>query len=129
MSNSMRRRLSRALALLHARRELLVGQVLPRAEFGRALLRDTAHVVRRPDSLEIGITGDGTVVLFAGAVDIGQGSNTILAQIAADALGVPVRQVHLVAGDLREKKAGILPYLTLVGGLIVVLVSNWIFVF
>lgn len=30
--------------------------------------------------------------------------------------------------DLREKKAGILPYLTLVGGLIVVLVSNWIFV-
>jgi amino acid transporter len=31
--------------------------------------------------------------------------------------------------DLREKKAGILPYLTLVGGLVVVLVSNWIFVF
>ncbi len=52
-----------------------------------------------PSTMEIGITRDGTVVLFSGAVDIGQGSSTVMAQIAADALGVPVGQVHLVAGD------------------------------
>jgi aldehyde oxidoreductase len=38
-------------------------------------------------------------VLFSGAVDIGQGSNTILSQIAADALGVPVGAIELVTGD------------------------------
>ena len=41
-----------------------------------------------PSEIEVGIRADGTVVLFSGATDIGQGSNTILAQIAADALGV-----------------------------------------
>ncbi len=30
--------------------------------------------------------------------------------------------------DLRERKAGMLPYLTLIAGLVVVLISNWIFV-
>jgi CO/xanthine dehydrogenase Mo-binding subunit len=52
-----------------------------------------------PSTMEIGITADGQVVLFSGAVDIGQGSNTILVQIAADALGVPVHQIRLVTGD------------------------------
>ena len=40
-----------------------------------------------PSEIEVGMRADGTVVLFSGATDIGQGSNTILAQIAADALG------------------------------------------
>jgi hypothetical protein len=34
----------------------------------------------------------------------------------------------LKEGDMGERKAGMLPYLTLAGGLIVVLVANWIFV-
>jgi len=52
-----------------------------------------------PAAMEIGITREGVVTLFSGAVDIGQGSNTVMAQIAADALGVPVSQVQLVTGD------------------------------
>jgi CO/xanthine dehydrogenase Mo-binding subunit/aerobic-type carbon monoxide dehydrogenase small subunit (CoxS/CutS family) len=52
-----------------------------------------------PSAMEIGITRDGVVKLFSGAVDIGQGSNTVMAQIAADALGVSVAQVRLVTGD------------------------------
>src|SRR5215813_527365 len=52
-----------------------------------------------PSAMEMGITRDGVVKLFSGAVDIGQGSNTVMAQIAADALGVPVAQVRLVTGD------------------------------
>jgi CO/xanthine dehydrogenase Mo-binding subunit len=42
---------------------------------------------------------DGTLTLYSGAVDIGQGSNTIMLQIAADALGLPVSRFKLVAGD------------------------------
>jgi CO/xanthine dehydrogenase Mo-binding subunit len=38
-------------------------------------------------------------VLFSGAVDIGQGANTILRQIAAEALGVPAAAIDLVTGD------------------------------
>jgi CO/xanthine dehydrogenase Mo-binding subunit len=39
------------------------------------------------------------VVLHQGAVDIGQGSNTVIAQIAADALGVPLGAVALRSAD------------------------------
>ncbi len=52
-----------------------------------------------PSEIEVGIRADGTVVLFSGATDIGQGSNTILAQIAADALGVPVASIERVGPD------------------------------
>ena len=41
----------------------------------------------------------GQVTLYSGAVDIGQGSNTIMVQIAADALGVPAAAIRLVSGD------------------------------
>jgi CO/xanthine dehydrogenase Mo-binding subunit/aerobic-type carbon monoxide dehydrogenase small subunit (CoxS/CutS family) len=60
-----------------------------------------------PSTMEIGITADGRAVLFSGAVDIGQGSNTVMAQIAADALGVDVHQIRLVTGDTdRTRDAG-----------------------
>jgi CO/xanthine dehydrogenase Mo-binding subunit len=52
-----------------------------------------------PSEMVMGLSRDGRVTLFSGAVDIGQGSNTIMLQIAADALGVPVNQLDLVAGD------------------------------
>ena len=52
-----------------------------------------------PSDMEIALTADGRVVLFSGALDIGQGSNTIMVQIAADALGVPASTIDLVSGD------------------------------
>jgi CO/xanthine dehydrogenase Mo-binding subunit/aerobic-type carbon monoxide dehydrogenase small subunit (CoxS/CutS family) len=52
-----------------------------------------------PSEMVIGVTQSGRVTLFSGAVDIGQGSNTIMLQIAAEALGVPVHVIDLVAGD------------------------------
>jgi aldehyde oxidoreductase len=52
-----------------------------------------------PSEMVIGVTPAGGVTLFSGAVDIGQGSNTIMLQIAAEALGVPVGAIGLVAGD------------------------------
>ena len=42
---------------------------------------------RNPSTMRIGLAPTGGVMLYNGAVDIGQGSNTILTQIAADALG------------------------------------------
>jgi aldehyde oxidoreductase len=52
-----------------------------------------------PSEMVIGVTRSGRVTLFSGAVDIGQGSNTIMLQIAAEALGVPMHGIDLVAGD------------------------------
>jgi aldehyde oxidoreductase len=52
-----------------------------------------------PSTIEMGITREGRIVLFCGAVDIGQGASTVLVQIAADSLGVPASAVELVSGD------------------------------
>jgi aldehyde oxidoreductase len=52
-----------------------------------------------PSTMRVGIDRSGRVTLYSGAVDIGQGSNTIMAQICADALGIPVGALTLVTGD------------------------------
>jgi len=52
-----------------------------------------------PSRMRVGLSADGTLTLYNGAVDIGQGSNTILTQIAADALGLPAARFALVCGD------------------------------
>jgi CO/xanthine dehydrogenase Mo-binding subunit len=52
-----------------------------------------------PSRMRIGLSPAGTLTLYSGAVDIGQGSNTIMVQIAADAVGLPASQFVLVAGD------------------------------
>ncbi len=52
-----------------------------------------------PSEMVIGVTAAGRITLFSGAVDIGQGCDTILSQIAADALGVKVDSIELVTGD------------------------------
>ena len=55
--------------------------------------------IANPSTIKAGITGDGSIVLHQGAVDIGQGSNTVIAQIFADALGVALAEIRLVGGD------------------------------
>ena len=52
-----------------------------------------------PSAMAVGLDKAGRATLLSGAVDIGQGSNTIMVQIAADALGIPTDALHLVAGD------------------------------
>lgn len=47
----------------------------------------------------IKINEDGTVNLLTGAADVGQGEETVLAQIAAAELGVEVEKVEVTAGD------------------------------
>jgi aldehyde oxidoreductase len=52
-----------------------------------------------PSTIRIGLRRDGALVLHQGATDIGQGSNTVITQIAADALGLPVGAFTLIGPD------------------------------
>lgn len=52
-----------------------------------------------PSTIRVGLTATGRLVLHQGAVDIGQGSNTVITQICAQALGLPVSAFALVGAD------------------------------
>jgi aldehyde oxidoreductase len=52
-----------------------------------------------PSTMRLSLDGAGTITFWNGAVDIGQGSTTVLGQIAADALGAPVHLLRQVVGD------------------------------
>jgi len=56
-------------------------------------------VIANPSAMQIGLRRDGRFVLYNGAVDIGQGTYTIIPQICADALGVPLALVDQVCAD------------------------------
>jgi len=52
-----------------------------------------------PSTIRAGLRADGRIALHQGAVDIGQGANTVIAQIFADALGAPLTAIDLVSPD------------------------------
>ena len=55
----------------------------------------------RPDhaaaTIEVG--DDGTATILSGGCDMGQGANTIMCQIAAEALGIPYENVRIYSSD------------------------------
>lgn len=52
-----------------------------------------------PSTIRLGLTSEGVLRLHQGATDIGQGANTVIAQICADALGVKLADIELVGPD------------------------------
>jgi CO/xanthine dehydrogenase Mo-binding subunit/aerobic-type carbon monoxide dehydrogenase small subunit (CoxS/CutS family) len=52
-----------------------------------------------PSRMRIALGPDGSLTFLNGAVDIGQGSSTVLLQIAADALGLAPDRFRSVVGD------------------------------
>ncbi len=52
-----------------------------------------------PSTIRMGLTPEGALVLHQGATDIGQGSNTVIPQIAAQALGLPLAAFQLIGPD------------------------------
>ena len=52
-----------------------------------------------PSTMGVGIDRAGRLTLYSGALDVGQGANTIMVQICADAIGVPTDAFTLVTGD------------------------------
>jgi amino acid transporter len=96
------------------------------------------------------LLGAGTVLAFVNMVFLGAGANvwgegTLVSGLVAMALVIPVfvfrhyiqdrgrfppdmlRDLHVDQRDLSVRRAGNLPYLTLAAGVLVVIVSNWIF--
>ncbi len=60
------------------------------------------HWNQRPGStVRLTVEFDGAVTVYSGASDIGQGSDTILALMAAEVLGVEIGQVKVVTADTR----------------------------
>jgi 4-hydroxybenzoyl-CoA reductase alpha subunit len=47
----------------------------------------------------IKMNNDGTIDLASGAAEIGQGSDTVLAQIAAEEVGIRIEDVNVITGD------------------------------
>ncbi|MEK9719857.1 MAG: molybdopterin cofactor-binding domain-containing protein, partial [Quisquiliibacterium sp.] len=56
-------------------------------------------VIANPSSMSVGLRRDGRFMLYNGAVDIGQGTYTIMPQIVAQALGVPVDLIDQITAD------------------------------
>lgn len=52
-----------------------------------------------PSTQRVSLLRDGRILFFNGVQDIGQGSNTIMPQILADALGVPVDAIATTTAD------------------------------
>jgi carbon-monoxide dehydrogenase large subunit len=59
---------------------------------------------------DVRVSSDGSVMVTTGAVDIGQGLTTALAQIVADELGVRVDKVHVLCGDTARIPYGVGTY-------------------
>ncbi|WP_317056035.1 molybdopterin-dependent oxidoreductase [Roseovarius rhodophyticola] len=55
--------------------------------------------IANPSTIRVGLTAEGALCLHQGAVDIGQGSNTVIPQICADALGLPLAQFQIIGAD------------------------------
>jgi 4-hydroxybenzoyl-CoA reductase alpha subunit len=45
------------------------------------------------------VTQDGTAEVLTGACDLGQGSDTVMAQITAEGLGLSIEDVHVISAD------------------------------
>ncbi|MEK7878164.1 MAG: molybdopterin cofactor-binding domain-containing protein, partial [Pseudomonadota bacterium] len=56
-------------------------------------------VAANPSAAVVKVNEDGTATLLTGTVETGQGSLTILGQIAAEELGIATDDVHVVSAD------------------------------
>ncbi len=81
----------------HAPRSMREGRQL----IGWGIGCGTFPVIQAPSAAMIRILANGRVEVVSGAIDMGQGTYTILAQTASEALGVPVDQIDVLLGDSR----------------------------
>jgi CO/xanthine dehydrogenase Mo-binding subunit len=75
------------------------GKPLPRGH-GRTVAVSGSDAGAYPlTSTAIRVHADGSVTIMTGSTELGQGSHTILPQIAAEELGIPVDEVRVVSSD------------------------------
>jgi xanthine dehydrogenase YagR molybdenum-binding subunit len=68
---------------------------------GYGMASATWPTMRKPASVQIRMSEKGSATIRTASHDIGPGTYTVLTQIAADALGLPVGQVQVELGDTR----------------------------
>jgi aerobic carbon-monoxide dehydrogenase large subunit len=59
------------------------------------------------EGADVRVSTDGRVTVSTGAVDIGQGLTTALAQVVADELGVPIERIQVMCGDTARIPHGV----------------------
>ncbi|RTL91869.1 MAG: xanthine dehydrogenase family protein molybdopterin-binding subunit [Hyphomicrobiales bacterium] len=74
---------------------------------GWGMAAGTYPVRRAHGEAVVKLLADGSVEVESSSIDMGQGTYTILAQTAAETLGVPVSQVSVKLGDSRLARAGV----------------------
>ncbi len=52
-----------------------------------------------PSTAQIELSPKGEIILYIGVADIGQGSDTVLLQIASEALGIELKEIQLIRAD------------------------------
>jgi CO/xanthine dehydrogenase Mo-binding subunit len=57
-------------------------------------------------SVTVKMNDDGTATLLTGALDIGQGAETVLCQIVAEELKIPVEEIRVIAADTDTTRNG-----------------------
>jgi xanthine dehydrogenase YagR molybdenum-binding subunit len=72
---------------------------------GMGMATATYPVYRFGTSASAKILQDGTVVVQSGSHEMGTGTATVMAQLAADVLGMPFEQVRFELGDTRMPRA------------------------
>ena len=82
---------------------LVVGLALPVSAAAQRASGAEASIAKTLDSGEVdaflAVRADGTVVVYCGKVDLGQGLRVAVPQMAAEELGVALERVLLVEGD------------------------------
>ena len=72
-----------------------------RALVGLGMSGSVYPTIRAAASARVRLAADGTAVVQAGSQDLGTGTYTVMAQLAADELGLPVSRVRVELGDSR----------------------------
>jgi len=81
---------------------LIIGFALTGRQTG-ALAQGVAGAARRLDAKEVdaflAVNGDGSVTVYCGKVDLGQGLRIAIPQIAAEELGIGIEKIRYIEGD------------------------------
>jgi len=72
---------------------------------GMGMATATYPVRRSPAEALARLMPDGSAIVQSGSQELGTGTYTVMTQVAADALGLPVRRVRFELGDTRLPKA------------------------
>ena len=90
------------------------------AKHGRSVCCSASDAGAHPVTLAmVQVHSDGSISVMSGSTEIGQGSHTVLMQIAAEEMGIPLEKVRLVGSDtavtLFERSTGASRTTTLMG--------------